>query len=392
MKKVLLLGAGYANLSLIKALDKSVFSKAEFTLISQTKFHYLSVLLHEVVSGFKKEQVLFDINELLPPQVQFIEDTIVEIKEKEVLTQNSTYLYDILVVGLGFQSDTFGIEGIKEHAFPIINYHSALSLNEKITERILDYKKGDNTALHFIVCGGGFSGVELIASLAEELPKRCMALGVETKDITLTCVEAMPNILPMFSNNLVNIASTYLQSLGIHLATACKILQCEKDGIIVEENGQKRKINASLIIWTAGVKGNEVIQNSSFFTQARSKVEVNAYLQPINQKNNMNNIFILGDCAALKDPLSGRFYPPTAQIAAKQGKYLARVLEAKLENQAFDTEFSYEAQGTICSLGAKNAVGVLGKKELKGKIALWLKHLVEARWRFVLQGIKGIFH
>lgn len=395
-KKVLLLGAGYANLSLLKALPSGIFDEAEFTLVSQTNQHYTSILLHEVVSGVREESAIFFLNKILPQKVCFIRDSVVEIQKNRVIGQNASYSYDILIVGLGFQSDTFGIKGIREYATPIVNYEGALGLHEKIKTQIMAYKEGESRALHFAICGGGFSGIELIASLAEELPRMCEKMGADTEGIKLTCIEANATVLPMFSPSLVEKGTAYLKGLGIELATGCKIMECQQDGVIVEKNGDRSKIDAGMIVWTAGVKGNAVIENSPFFTSQRSKVEVNSYMQPINQANqeDMKNIFILGDCAALRDATTGRFYPPTAQLATKEGEYLAAILEQKIRNQPITTEFHYNTQGTICSLGENCAIGTLGEssKEITGKSALYLKHLIEAKWRYKLNGFAGVFN
>ncbi len=388
MKKILLLGAGYANISFIKNLPASIFNQADFTLISETPNHYASVLLHEVVSGAKKESVLFPIKNFLPKGVHFIQDKVQEITKDSVRGALKNYEYDILIVGLGFQSDDFNIPGIKEYTTPIVNYENALKLHEKILKQVQKYKNDDKKALEFAICGGGFSGIELIASLYEEISKACRKLGINTDAIKLTCIEAMPNILPMFSSNLIQIGTEYLKKMGITIATHCKILECQEDGVIVEKDNEKQKIYASMIIWTAGVKGNAVIENSPFFHSIRSKVEINNYLQPLQE--NMQNIFILGDCAALKMQ-NGRFYPPTAQMALQQGKYLAEVFDTFLQKNTLTKEFSYQPKGTICSLGEHYAIGIIGEKEIKGKIALLLKKFVEFNWSFKLKGFQSLF-
>lgn len=391
MKNILILGAGYASMSLIKNLPNSVLLNAKFTLISQTKHHYTTILLHEVVSGAKKDGIIFNLDEVLPNGIEFIEDVVKEIKEGYVVCDKDEYKYDILIVGLGFSSDTFGIKGVKEFAFPVTNFNNAVSLHSDIKNKI---KAHNNQEFSIVVCGGGFSGIELISSLADELPNLCKDSNTEHKNIKLTCIEAMPNILPMFSNDLVVSAGQYLSNLGINLEIGAKILECGKDYVLVEKNGEKYNIKADIIIWTAGVKGNEVIENSTFFTSMRSKVEVNEYLQPINQKNqdSMNNIFIIGDCAAFKDPINNRFYPPTAQISLQMGKYLANVLSYKIDDQTISDKFVFKAKGTICSLGNNYAIGNIFNKSIKGKFVLHLKHIIESNWRLKLNGLKGLFN
>ncbi|WP_273404495.1 NAD(P)/FAD-dependent oxidoreductase [Campylobacter avium] len=370
MRKVLLLGGGYATLSFLKSLDNNKVAEYDFTLISKENHHYQSVLLHEAVSSGKNVSISFD--EILPKNFSFIQDEIKEIKENEVLGKKGNYKYDMLVVGLGFSSDDFKIPGVKEYAFSMVDFTNSLKIHEQIKNH------GDN--LEIVVCGGGFSGIELVGNLVKDLKKLY-------KNFKIKCVEAMPIILPMFEEELSLKAKAYLEDLGVEFYLSSKILKCEKDGVIIQNNDKEEKIKADIILWTAGVKGNEVIQNSPFFKSQRSKVEVDEFLNPSNQEKEMKNIFIIGDCAALKAP-DGRFFPPTAQLANEEGKYLAKVFNSNFNTQE---RFSYKSKATICSLGNDYAIGVIGSTKVEGKIASYLKKLVEFKWLVKIKGLKAFF-
>ncbi|MCI5969379.1 NAD(P)/FAD-dependent oxidoreductase [Helicobacter sp.] len=364
MKNVVLLGGGYANLSFIKNLKEENFKEFNFTLISEETSHYTSVLLHEVVS--KAQNITIEYQDILPKAVHFVQDSIVEIQEKQVLGKNGIYSYDILIVGLGFTSDDFGIPGVKEYAHSMKNFKNCLEIHKMIAE------KTNHKSCEVVVCGGGFSGIELLGNLAQD-----------AKNIKLKCIEAMPMILPMFDKELALHAKTYLEKLGVTFYLGSKILECQDKTLIIEKDGQQEKITADLILWTAGVKGNEVIENSSFLKSQRSKIEVDAFLKPIEQER--ANIFVLGDCAALKDPNTGRFFPPTAQLANQQGIYLAKNF-----NTSSPAPFNYLPRATICSLGNNYAIGLIGKTQIKGRIAAYIKMLVEFKWILQLKGFKAL--
>lgn len=387
MKKIILLGAGYANLTLIKNLPKTILDQYELILISKTPLHYFSVLLHEVVSGAKQAEVTRSIQSIIPHNVQFIQDEILEILEDKVKGKQGIYHYDTLIVGLGFQSDDFNILGIKEYAMPIVDYEGASKLYQNLQSKIQDFKeKQCQNPFRIIVCGAGFSGIETVATLAEELSLLWKQLNLNPQTLELLCIEAMPHILPMFPPNLAQSATRYLQKLGVKLELNCKILECQEDGIIIQRNHQNEKIKASFVIWTAGVKGNAVIENSPFFTSTRSRVEVDSYLQPIHQKeqDQMKHIFIIGDCSMLKEEATGKFYPPTAQLAIKMGEYLAKVLPSHLNSKPIPYPFKFKPKGTVCSLGSKYAIASIGQLSLKGRLAMLLKRYIEAKWRNTL--------
>ncbi len=390
MQRILLLGAGYANIALIKSLP--ILQDTHITLVSKNPYHYTSVLLHEVASGVKDKEVLFDLKDMFDADITIKQDSIIEIKEGKAIGQSQTYEYDILVIGLGFSSDTFGIKGVKEFSMPLVDYQNALHIKEKIRNNIIEYKATkDPTKLHIVVCGGGFSGSELVASLAEELPKICAQEGVDSSLLRISCIEALPNVLPMFSEKLIQAGSRYMQkNLNIHLLTHCKILECKENEVIIQRNDSQESIRAGAIIWTAGVKGNEVIEHSSFFVSHRSKIQVDTSLHPIGQKIDMDNIFVIGDCAALLDPSTKRFYPPTAQLAIAEGEFVAKALIARIQNREFSETFSYTSKGTFCSLGARYAIGESGTKSFKGKLAIAIKRYIEMKWRYKIGGIAAL--
>lgn len=394
MKKILLLGAGYANMSLLTRLDSASLKKAQWTLVTKEPYHYKSITLHDVASGKIDKYALFDLEKIKERGVCVVCDEITSIEANIARGKNANYEYDYLTVGLGFEGDDFGIKGVKQYAKAITSYKSAQDIRGDIEAKLAQGKEGD---ISFVVCGGGFSGVEFVSSLAEELQKKCTEYNINFARIKIYCIEAMPNILPMFNATLQNLAVKKLEALGVVVMSGSKILECKESAIVIEQGGKKRELGADIIIWTAGVRGNSVIENSRIFNSARSKVEVDKFLHPLqlnaqnlggNSQNLAQNIFIMGDCAAFKDEKSGRFFPPTAQIAREQGKYLAKVFKILLSNpQGKIPPFIFTPKGSICSVGESYALGNLGIFEIKGKSASALKKIVESLWDLQLKGI-----
>lgn len=393
MKNIVVLGAGYGSISFLKKLHPKVFDFAKVTLINKYDYHYMSILLHEVVGGMVDTKATCLIQDIIPNQVCFINDEVIEITRDKVICKNEHYMYDYLVVGLGFQSDDFGIQGVKEFSFPIEDFKNASLLNQKIVSQIDRYKQTkDQKDLRFIVCGGGFSGIETVGALLVGLKQICLQKSVDFNLVEIICIEAMSDILPMFPSELVDKAKIFLRDHGVTLATGCKVLRCESHRVVVQEFDKEKNFDGGLIIWTAGVKGNSVIENSRFFISHRSKVEVDSYLQPIFQENqeSMKNIYIIGDCCVLKDPDTNKFYPPTGQIAIKQGEYLGKAFSNRILGLGVE-KFTYKSQGTVCSIGDKYAIGLVGEKKISGFLAIKLKRVIEKKWLLKIFGIKGLF-
>ncbi|GMB89845.1 NAD(P)/FAD-dependent oxidoreductase [Helicobacter ailurogastricus] len=367
MQEVLILGAGYASLAFVKSLSKEVLQAYSFTLVSQSYQHGVQILLHDVVAGLPGCHAI-SLTEILPPQVRFIQDEVLEIKEGVVVGKKQEYTYTKLIVGLGFASESFGVAGVAQHAHPLVDYKQCQALHQKLQNAVQESKK----PLNLVVCGAGFSGIELVGALADAFKGK----------INIICVEAMPKILPMFSPKLAQKAQEYLQKLGVRLQVGAKILECLKEGVVVEIGGQQEQIPADFIFWTCGVRGSPVIENSPFFKSVRSRVEVNSFLEPVGLEE--RGVFVLGDCALFKDA-QNRPYPPTAQLANQMGAYLGAQFQHVLKNKPAQTPFTFKPKGVVCSLGVRYAVGQIGALHVVGLPALWLKNAIEWWHRRVLK-------
>ncbi|EAI9065486.1 NAD(P)/FAD-dependent oxidoreductase [Campylobacter lari] len=387
-KKILFLGAGYATLSAIKALPDEFFEKAQVSLINNNSYHYHTILLHKVASNEDIYSSKYDLLPLLNPKINFIQDEVLKISKDKVFTKNNEFDFDILVCGLGFTKETFGIKGMQEYALSIDNYENALKINEIIYEKIKNYKTTQNEDdLKITVCGGGLSGVEFVASLAKELKIFCQKEQIAYEKLELSIIEAMDQILPMFDKSLALKARQRLEALGVKVYEKSKIIECEKNGIRLDGG---EFVKANTIIWTAGVRGSSVIENSSDFPSARSRIEVDTFMHPLNVEN-PSKYFFIGDNSLFKNPKTSTPYPPTAQLALREGAYVAKALMAMIDEKEFKQEFSFVSGNTVCSIGNDYAVGTVLHKPISGLLAIKLKIFIEKLWQYQLIGIKGFF-
>ncbi|GAA3319992.1 hypothetical protein GCM10020331_029180 [Ectobacillus funiculus] len=143
-------------------------------------------------------------------------DTVVEIRGKEkacYFEKNGELEYDYLVVGLGFESETFGIKGLKEHAFSIANINGARQIRDHIEYMFSRYATEKRDELLTIVVGGaGFTGIEFVAELANRVPELVHEYDLpREKKVRILCVEAAPTALPGFDPELVEYAVKFLE-------------------------------------------------------------------------------------------------------------------------------------------------------------------------------------
>ncbi|WP_180531672.1 NAD(P)/FAD-dependent oxidoreductase [Staphylococcus haemolyticus] len=388
-KKVLVLGAGYAGLQTVTKLQKELSAdEADITLINKNKYHYEATWLHEASAGtLNYEDLMYPIESVIKEdKVKFInaEVTKIDRNAKKVETNHGIYDYDILVVALGFESETFGINGMKDYAFQIENIETARKLSRHIEDKFANYaasKEKDDKDLAILVGGAGFTGIEFLGELTERIPELCNKYGVNQNKVRVTCVEAAPKMLPMFSDELVNYAVNYLEDRGVEFKIATPIVACNEKGFVVKINDQEQQLEAGTAIWAAGVRGSKLMEES-FEGVKRGRIVTK---QDLTIEGH-DDIFVIGDVSAFIPAGEERPLPTTAQIAMQQGEHVAKSIKNILNGQAA-TDFEYVDRGTVCSLGAHDGVGIVYGRDITGKKAAFMKKVIDTRAVFKIGGV-----
>lgn len=388
-KKVLVLGAGYAGLQTVTKLQKELSAdEADITLINKNKYHYEATWLHEASAGtLNYEDLIYPIESVIKEdKVKFInaEVTKIDRNAKKVETNHGIYDYDILVVALGFESETFGINGMKDYAFQIENIETARKLSRHIEDKFANYaasKEKDDKDLAILVGGAGFTGIEFLGELTERIPELCNKYGVDQNKVRVTCVEAAPKMLPMFSDELVNYAVNYLEDRGVEFKIATPIVACNEKGFVVKINDQEQQLEAGTAIWAAGVRGSKLMEES-FEGVKRGRIVTK---QDLTIEGH-DDIFVIGDVSAFIPAGEKRPLPTTAQIAMQQGEHVAKSIKNILNGQAA-TDFEYVDRGTVCSLGAHDGVGIVYGRDITGKKAAFMKKVIDTRAVFKIGGV-----
>ncbi len=386
--KILLLGAGYGGLTTAIHLQRELsYNEANITLVNKHHYHYIATHLHQSAAGTTNAKRLkIEISELIDPDmIHFVKDEVVDIdiENRSIKLKHQKPLeYDILVIALGSEVETFGIKGLNDYAFSIRSINSVQLIREHIDYMFAKYKAEavkDSKYLTFIVGGAGFTGIEFVGELGDNIPRFSEKFSVDRDKVRIINVEAKASPLPGFDPKLVEYAVDVLKKKGVEFKLNTPIKECKEDGIILE-NGEE--IKSSTIVWTGGVRGNKLIEQIGLDT-IKGRVKVDEYLRPVGYEY----VFIIGDNSLIYDE-DGKPYPPTAQIATQQGVHVAKQLLSYIRNGAFTlNKFDYENKGTLASIGKGLAVGKIGKWKLSGYTAFFMKQMVDNKYLYSIGGI-----
>lgn len=384
-KEILILGGGYGGL--LSALSaREHMEDANITVINRVATHQIITELHRLAAGNVSEKaVALPLAKLFKGKninLQVGTVQTIDVEGRKVALENgSTYKYDALVLALGSETNYFGIPGLQENSLTLKSVADANRIYAHVEERIREYKKSNNKAdATFVIGGGGLTGVELVGELADELPGMCAKIGVDFADVSLYLVEAMPSILPIFSAELIERATTSLEKRGVQFLTGLAITEVKGSTVSLKDG---RTIETNTMVWTGGVQGSSLVANCGVEVN-RGRATVNEFLQSVSHPD----VFLAGDCAVVFGP-EGRPYPPTAQLAWQMGELAGANIAAYFKGSKMNT-FQPVFSGTLASLGRKDGIGSIGESgiELKGTPASLMKKASNARY---LSHINGLF-
>lgn len=396
MKKIVVLGAGYAGLKTVVLLQKKLKDSVKITLVDRNDYHYEAADLHEVAAGMQKpSRISYLIKDLVKPQITtFIQDEVKKVNPDghtvELANHQKPLSYDYCVIGLGFVSATFGINGVEENALPMTNVNEALAIYDHIVDKMKDYRKSQNPDdLNIIICGGGFTGIELAGALVDARPKLAEIAGVVPDKIKVTIIEASTRLLPMFSDKLAKYGINLVKNLGVTLLDGSRISKIEPGKVFFKhgDDDQEQTMAAGTIIWTTGVSGSPIMAASGF-NERRGRVMVTDHLTDPDH----DDVYILGDVAAVMPPDSDRPYPTTAQIALSMADYTAEDIAARVKTGHHESKpFTYKSLGTVASVGNTRGFGEAMGHELKGYPASAMKKIIADRSLMEVGGLKELF-
>ncbi len=385
MKKVLIIGAGYGGLRALEHLAKNpIFS---ITLIDKNPYHYMQTEAYGYIAGrFDISDIAIDLSSFVDgfsDKVTFLKEKALHIdKENNVLTlETQTLHFDYAIIAVGAQTNFFSfIQGAKEHTHGVKNIQRAFEFRQAFEKRLYlkleDKKLNRDGDLHIAIAGAGLSGVEIAAEMAHTLGRYHKILSKESIELKLTLIDAAPHILPGMDSYIVKKTEKRLKELGVTLCTDAFIQKIDERRILYKDGST---LAFDFIIYTAGIKASQFIENLACEKNRQEQIIPDAYLH----LQGCENIYVIGDCAQIKDA-SGALLPPTAQIAEKSASYVAKSI---IQCECHETcpPFDAKVDGVFVALGGEYAVGLLKGIKVEGYIAYILKKLLTRFYRFGLE-------
>lgn len=386
MRKILIVGGGYAGFYTAKKLEKWLRrGEAQVTMVDPLPYMTYQPFLPEVAAGSIEPRHAVVAHRRHLKKTKVITASVSKIdhasKTAEItpaVGEPWTVDYDIVVVTAGAVSRTFPIPGVADEAIGLKNIEEAMWIRDKMTD---NFAKASNLPagaerdrlLTTVVVGGGFAGIEIfgeLRSFASSLVGSYHQL--EMDDTHFHLIEAMGRIMPEVSlpTSLWVINRLAQRGAEIHLNTQ---LASATGGKIELSSGES--FESDLIVWTAGVMANPVIKNTDLPIEERGRLRVQADLRVINDDGVVPDAWGAGDVCAVPDLTGGGvggFTVPNAQHAVRQGKLMAKNLVADLRGEK-PVDYFHKNQGAVAGIGLYDGVFQSGRIAVKG-LPAWFMH------------------
>lgn len=370
--RIVIIGAGFGGLTAAKALAKA---PADITVVDRRNYHLFQPLLYQVATaGLSPADIAAPIRGILRRQanttVLLGKVTAIDTEACNVLIGAQRFPYDYLIIATGARHAYFGHDDWAAFAPGLKKIEDATAIRRQI---LLAFEKAENSPdpderrrlLNFVVVGGGPTGVELAGAIAE-LARR--ALMRDFRNIDPGCarvllVEAGPRLLPAFPEPLSASAARSLEKLGVEVLLGRAVTACDDSGADVAGE----RIGARTIIWAAGVMASPAAKWLGAEKDKAGRVRVLPDLSVPGREN----VFVIGDTALTLDE-QGNPVPGIAPAAKQQGKYVGRLIRARLAGRSRPGPFRYRHFGNLATIGRKAAVADFGWLRLKGHPAWFL--------------------
>lgn len=389
-KRILILGAGYGGLKAALRLENILGKNRHIRiqLVDRSSFHLLQTRLHEAAGGsIACEDVMIPMSRLIGHRrIDFIRARAlgIDFSRRTVDTTAGPLPYEYLIIALGSQTDFFGIPGLAKSALTLKSFEDGCRVRNQVERMIaLGAEESDpaerQRMLTIVIGGGGFTGTELAAELADGARRLAIRNHLAPRDVKIAIVEAGPSVLPGFDHKLIEEATRVLKSKGVQMSFGDPVTEVD-EGTIQLKSG--RRLEARTLIWTGGVRANDLLAKSGLKTGVRGRAVVTPRLQELDHPE----VYVIGDSALAVDWRTGRPMGPSAQLALQHASTAAYNIHADLKGLPKKGSRN-NVRGEIVSLGRNQAVGLVGPLRITGRPARILIRLVSLKYLLSIGGL-----
>lgn len=386
-RNIVIVGGGFAGTTLARALERRLPAPWRVVLVSEESYTTFNPMLAEVVgASVFPEHVVAPIRQMLRAS-RFVMARVMDVDFARrtlcaaTLAGPQTIAWEHLVFAFGTRANLDLVPGLAEHALPLKLVGDAMFIRNRVLQRIARIELESDPALrrqlgHFVVVGGGFSGVEVAGELADFLRGALRYYPrVRADELKVTLLQDAERLLLELPESLGRAAARSLQQRGVDVRLGTRASRVRADGVLLD---QGESLEAGTVICTIGTRPNPLVERLDLPLQ-RGRIVTAADLSVAA----IDGVWALGDCALVRNHAADRlrpaeagpavpvaYAPPTAQFAVAEAQALAHNLLACIAGRP-TTPFAHVSKGQMATTGHLKGVAQVAGLRLSG-LPAWL--------------------
>jgi NADH:ubiquinone reductase (H+-translocating) len=375
--RVVVVGGGFAGLTLAQELDRHVGRNVEVVVISTENHMVFTPMLAEVAGRSLSALDVVVSGREIAPRATWLTATVtaVDLKKNEVeyarpdgVIARLSYAHLILACGSEINLDV--VPGMAAHAYTLRTVDDGFTLGNEVIARFeqAEVEPADTERqrlLSIVVVGGGFTGVEAAGHLFDLMRNiRGFYPQLKRTEPRMVLLQRGPRIVPEFQHDsLSEFALRKLKQNGVEVRLNTEVQEVTARYVRLKTG---ERIDTGLTLCAIGTAPVALIKNIGTPLQhGRLKTD------PDMRVTGTVNVWGFGDCAAVPNAWNGQLSPPTAQFALRQAKQLAANL-VRVQRGEPTKPFRFRPQGLLATIGHHNGVAEIYRLKFSGLLAWFL--------------------
>lgn len=375
--RIVIVGGGFAGMTLAEDLDRRVGREVEVVVISSENHMVFTPMLAEVAGRSLSGLDVVVSGRQVAPRATWLTATVtdVDLKKNEVEYTRpdgkvATLSYAHLVLACGSEINLDVVPGMAAHAYTLRTVGDGLTLGNEVIARFEQAAVEPEDAerqrlLTVVVIGGGFTGVEAAGHLFDLMRNiHPFYPQLSRNRPRMVLLQRGARIVPEFQHDsLSEFALRKLQQNGLEVMLNTEVQEVTARYVRL---GTGERINTGLTLCAIGTAPAALIKKIGLpMEHGRLKTE------PDMRVADAANVWAFGDCAAVPNAWNGQLSPPTAQFALRQAKQLAANL-VRVQRGEATRPFRFRPQGLLATIGHHNGVAEIYRLRFSGVLAWFL--------------------
>ena len=372
---LVVLGAGYAGLTLAQEVDRQARGKIPVVLVDRNAVHELRTELYEigklVASGADTEPWTLSLEKVLDrTSVSVRQGSVqsIDLGDRTVSLDTGVVRFRSLAICLGNVAAYYGVPGAAENTHQIYRLSGAKKLADRLREiEVASVQLPGERRPRILVIGGGSTGTELAAEIATTDWSTVAVAGARRPDV-FQLTGSLP-FLAGFSPPIIERARQILTRAGVTRIHGLNVTRVDPGRLTIED-GSVFAFDAA--VWCAGLEAPPTVRSLPVPHGHAGRIAV----EPTLEVPGHPGVFAVGDVVELKDPRTEQPIPSTAQAALAEARAAAKNLVARWNGKPL-APFEYRERGVVVALGIGQGAGAVRKVPIWGSPAAVLKRIVQ---------------